>query len=353
MLLTDYSVHELPDISEGHSCPPGEPSLLDRALLARIESLEAENKMLHQIVNSRPQPPSFRLEHIAHDDSLIKFYTGFGSYDHLLTFYDFLGPSVNQLNYWGVKERTAERREMKLDPINQLFLSLVKLRLNLKERDLAQRFGVSVSTVSRYFITWISFLYSHLREIDWMPDPQQVKSTLPHIFRDKYATTYIIIDGSEIFLETSSDLQLQSSTWSNYKHHNTAKFLIGCTPNGAVSFVSSLHVGSISDVELTKESGLLQVLEGKNNISVMADRGFTIRDQLETIGVELNMPPFMEGRTQLSADEVLSGRKIASVRVHVERVIGRVKNFSILKDILCLLHCHGSLTRLCVYAAGW
>ena len=140
--------------------------------------------------------------------------------------------------------------------------------------------------------------------------------TLPHIFRDKYATTY--------------DLQLQSSTWSNYKHHNTAKFL-GCTPNGAVSFVSSLHVGSISDVELTKESGLLQVLEGKNNISVMA---FTIRDQLETIGVELNMPPFMEGRTQLSADEVLSGRKIASVHVHVERVIGRVKNFSILKDTL-------------------
>ena len=129
---------------------------------------------------------------------------------------------------------------MKLDPLNQLFLTLMKLQLNLKERDLGQRFGISVSTVSKYFITWVCFLYHHLREVDWMPDVDQVKATLPHAFKHRYPTTYIIVDGSEIFVETPNDLQLQSSTWSNYKHHNTAKFLIGCTPNGAVSFVSPL-----------------------------------------------------------------------------------------------------------------
>ena len=92
--------------------------------------------------------------------------------------------------------------------------------------------------------------------------------TLPHAFKDKY---HIIIDASKLFLETPSDLVLQSSTWSNYKQHNTAKYLVGVTPNGAITFVSPVFVGSISDPELTRCSGLLSVLEGKRSISVMAE----------------------------------------------------------------------------------
>jgi len=78
-----------------------------------------------------------------------------------------------------------------------------------------------------------------------MPSVQQVLGTLPHSFREKYPTTYSKIDGSEIFLETPNDLHMQSSTWSQYKHHNTAKFLIACTPNGAILYVSPLYVGLI------------------------------------------------------------------------------------------------------------
>lgn len=88
----------------------------------------------------------------------------------------------------------------------------------------------------------------------------QVISTLPHSFKNLYPNTFAIIDGTEIFMETPSDLCMQSSTWSQYKHHNTAKFLVACTPNGAVSFVSPVFVGSISDIELTRESGFLTTL---------------------------------------------------------------------------------------------
>ena len=95
-----------------------------------------------------------------------------------------------------------------------------------------------------------------------------------------------------------------------------------------------LYVGSISDVELTRVSGFLTKLENKPGISVMADRGFTIKDLLSKLGVELNIPPFLEGRQQLPAEEVQKGRKIASLRIHVERCIGRIKNFAILKGTL-------------------
>ena len=155
-------------------------------------------------------------------------------------------------------------------------------------------------------------------------------STLPCAFQEKYPTIFSIIDGSEIFIETPSDLFMQSSTWSNFKHHNTAKFLIGCTPNGAISFVSQLYVGSISDKELTRVSGYLQTLDGKSGVSVMAD-GVTVRDMLAEKGVELNIPPFIEGRKQLPASEVQCGRNIASLHIHVERAIGRIKNYAILK----------------------
>ena len=100
---------------------------------------------------------------------------------------------------------------------------------------------------------------------------------------------------------------------------------MACTPNGAISFVSPVHVGSISDTELTRVSGFIESLQGKSGVSVMADRGFTIKDQLSQFGITLNIPPFMEGRAQLPASEVKTGRKIASLRIHIERAIGRIK----------------------------
>ena len=154
------------------------------------------------------------------------------------------------------------------------------------------------------------------------------------LFKKNYPSTYIILDASEIIIDTPSDLQIQSSTWSNYKHHNTFKFLVGCTPNGALSFISALYMGSISDIKLTRVSGVVEKLRGKEGISVMAYCGFTIQDQLSLIDVNLNIPPFLEGRTKLPAKEVLEGRKIASVRVHVERAISRIKCFHILKGTL-------------------
>ena len=138
------------------------------------------------------------------------------------------------------------------------------------------------------------------------------------------------MDASETFIETPSDLQIQSSTRSNYKHHNTFKFLVGCPPNGAINFVSAFYMGSISDMELTHVSGVIEKLRRKQGISFMADRGFTIQDQLDLIDVNLNIPPFLEGCGKLPAKEVLEGHKIASVRVHMERAINKIKCFNIL-----------------------
>ena len=46
----------------------------------------------------------------------------------------------------------------KLSQVNELFLTLVRLRLNLKEHDLARHFDIFPSSISRVFITWIVML---------------------------------------------------------------------------------------------------------------------------------------------------------------------------------------------------
>ena len=367
-LETDYYVHELPSDSGDGECDTGsasasllkEPSddtaevTVRTALLARIEVLEAENHSLRSNVASPQQ--HFRIEQIEHDDSLIRFYTGFPSYRVFAEFYEFLGPVVNELNYWGTKGRSRKRRSsFKLDPKNQFFLTLIRLRLNLKVQDLAVRFGISKTSVSRYVTTWICFLYHELKEIPWMPSVDQVMSTMPHSFKDKFPLTFAIIDASEIFIQTPSDLQMQSSTWSQYKHHNTAKFLVACTPNGAISFVSQVFVGSISDIELTRASGFLTTLEDKPGISIMADRGFTIKDMLKRLNIELNLPPFLEGKRQLPYEQVQEGRKIASLRIHVERAIGRLKNFAILKETIpiTLSRLTNQIVHVCAFLSNF
>ena len=107
------------------------------------------------------------------------------------------------------------------------FLMFVRLRLGLFERDLADRFGVSVSTVSRICITWINFLYLKLKEIPMWPKKELVVSCMPTCFKQIYPTTRVIIDATEIPIETpslpeeevaSADLELnieEDQVWIN------------------------------------------------------------------------------------------------------------------------------------------
>ncbi len=309
--------------------------VVNSALASQLESITVEKKTLEDELKITKNT-LFRIENIAHDDHLVSLYTGFISYEVFLAFYAFLGPATDNLQYWGSHGKGIRKRKKKLDPPNQLFLALVKLKLDPPLRDLAHRFQISQPTVSRYFITWVCFLYKHFSEINWFPSKHQILSTLPSGFREKYPTTIVIIDASELFIETPSDMMLQSTSWSSYKHHNTLKFLVGCTPNGAISYISPAYLGSVSDPTLTKQCGFLSKLEGMAGMSVMADRGFTIKEELSKLGLTLNLPPFMEGRGQLPAAEVQRGRSISSLRIHVERAIGRIKSFKVMRGVFPL-----------------
>ena len=120
-----------------------------------------------------------------------------------------------------------------------------------------------------------------------------------------------------------SDLKARAQTWSNFKQHNTVKILIVITPQGSISFVSKAWGGCVSDKYITEHSGILQKLLPGD--LVLADRGFTIQDSVGFYCAEVKIPPFMKGKKQLSCREVDWPREISHVQIHVEQVIGVLK----------------------------
>ena len=151
----------------------------------------------------------------------------------------------------------------------------------------------------------------------------------------------IIIDCFEIFIERPSNLLARAQTWSQYKHHNTAKYLIGITPQGAISFLSKGYGGRTTDKYLTEDCGLLNnLLPGD---IVLADRGFNIQESVGLHCAEVKIPAFTRGKKQLSPLEIEQKRKIAHSRIEVERVIGLVRNkYTILRSTIPIdyLHCN-------------
>ena len=178
-----------------------------------------------------------------------------------------------------------------------------------------------------------------------MGHKEQIKLSMPHCFKDTYPDTRCIIDCTELFTQVPSSVAIQSALYSTYKHHVTYKGLIGIAPSGAVTFVSQLYPRSLSDKEIVCRSGFLNPSFWTNGDSVMADRGFTIEENLKELNVTLNIPAFLEGRDQLSVEEVVESQSIAAVRIHVEWFITRVKKFTIIKQEVPLT-LHGSVNQI-------
>ena len=105
-------------------------------------------------------------------------------------------------------------------------------------------------------------------------------------------------------------MRAQSQIWSEYTHHKTLKALIGISPNGAITVVSTLWSGH---KEITQKCGVLALMEPGSNI--LASRVFDIHDLLPP-RLSLNIPPLKGTQDQLTPVEAEEAAYIASVRIH-------------------------------------
>lgn len=209
---------------------------------------------------------------------------------------------------------------------------LNNIRLGLLEEDLADRFSISVSYVSRIFTTWVKVLRKFLGEHVFNPPKEVVRANLPPppFKTPRYSCVRHIIDCSEVFIEMPQSMTVSNQCWSDYKHKFTAKFLVSITPAGMINSVSNCRGGRASDKYITINSGFFHLIEPHD--SVMADKGFSsLIEALTLHHANLLVPPGKHGIAQMTASYVQKTKEIAKRRIYVEQAIRHIKFFRLLK----------------------
>ncbi|XP_039527349.1 uncharacterized protein LOC120479133 [Pimephales promelas] len=269
-----------------------------------LVALEVENEML------RAENEQLKKHIFSFSPERVQYFTGLPDVATVL----FLESLLSKFELQYHSDWTVQMMPL----VDQLLLTLMKLRLNCGHIDLATRFNCSTATVTDIFTSIISALYEILYVgllENNIPSTTKNQTSLPDCFQP-FPNCRIVLDCTEVAV-------------SDTEYKSQYKALIGVAPNGCITFASDLYGGSASDKAITADCGLLQHLHPGD--MVMADKGFTIQDILPE-GVSLNIPSFLvDGR--FTQEEVNNNRLISKARMHVERSIQRLKLFHILDQI--------------------
>ncbi|XP_029973075.1 uncharacterized protein LOC115406934 [Salarias fasciatus] len=285
---------------------PEIPRTSAHTLRASVVVLEIENEMLRHENEAlkkqlEKQTQSFSFSQISSCPEKVQHFTGLPDAETVL----FLEALLSRFE---LKYHCDWIPSMPL--VDQLLLTLMKLRINPGRIDLATRFNCSKATVTNVFITVVCALYDVLYVgmlENNIPSLTKNETSLPDCFRN-FPNCRIVLDCTEVA---------------------TYKTLVGVAPNGVITFVSDLYGGSTSDKAITEDCKVLQHLEPGD--MVMAGKGFTVQDILPE-GVSLITPSFVV-HGQFTEEEMNKNRLISCARIRVERAIQRLKSFRILNVI--------------------
>ncbi|CAH0721280.1 unnamed protein product, partial [Brenthis ino] len=206
-------------------------------------------------------------------------------------------------------------------PTIDILITLKKIKLNESFSILALQFGYTQSKISRIFSKSIPLLSEKMKELIVWPTPTEISENLPTYFRARHSNVVSIIDFLEIQIEKPTNAVNQSQ----YEKRNTLKYLISCTPDGLINFVSVGYSGGATSIMIVEKSGFLESLPPKT--AVMADRSFKdISYLLRKKDCTLKRLPSKSPSTKNI--KLLKG--IAALRIHIERIMDRLREFHML-----------------------
>lgn len=129
---------------------------------------------------------------------------------------------------------------------------------------------------------------------------------------------------------TTNFKTISFQTYSTYKSSNALKKL----ESGSISYISPSFGGCASDRYITEQCQISDKFHP--GMIALVDRGFNVQDIFLSRQVRVVFPPFKGKATQFSKEQVFCSKDIAKARIHIERAIGRIKEFDLLKNELPL-----------------
>ena len=175
----------------------------------------------------------------------MSYYTGLARFNTLFTLFNLVKSEIKGGN--------------KLPSFEKFILCLMRLRLGMSVIDLADRFQISKATAADTYLQILNIFLIKLTTLVIWPERPELQMFMPMTFRSKFGCKItVIIDYFELFINRPSNLSASALTWSTYKSHNTAKFLIGITPQGTICFISKRWGSRMSDQFITDNSNFLK-----------------------------------------------------------------------------------------------
>ena len=261
------------------------------------ENLTLQNKLkelemgLEELKNTTTRASAtYDINKISHSDDLILLHTGLKSYPLFTWIFNLVKPKLPHIQYYrGVSSQNMKSYQVRktqrpgpkrlLNPENELPVVLMKLKLSLSEQFLGHLFDTCTSLISQVLSTWLPLLAAELKPLLYWPKQEELSLYYPDCFK-KYSNVRAIIDCTEVPIQSPSLAKANSQVYSSYKGRRTAKVLVACTPAGSISFVSKAAGGSMSDKELVKRSGIVDLLSPGDTL--LADRGLIFKSSFFT-----------------------------------------------------------------------
>jgi len=230
-------------------------------------------------------------------------------------------------------------------------MTMVWLRLYLTCEAVGVLFGVDKSTVSRHTSPILRILRDLGADtLGWPEEAQDLVGTdgappdsssgaapcEPHdsdpspAIEPNETDMVAIIDATEQRIERSHDYATQKAHYSGKKKAHTRKTQLIVNQQGRIRDVSQSVPGSLHDINLFRQSGVLERLPVE--ISAMADSGYQgIQDDMPERSVAL---PYRASRGHpLTPEQKLHNHDISSIRIVVENTIAALKHFRSLTDV--------------------
>ncbi|CAG2190183.1 unnamed protein product [Mytilus edulis] len=163
-----------------------------------IDNLREEKATLtkeNQDLNTQLQQSRLSASAIDSNPSRSTFYTGI-SYDIFVTIFTFLSQFLTRTN---LSDKFPHR--------DQLFITLVKLRMDLPFEFIALQCGQANSTVNNVFWRWIDLMHAKLGFLVHWPDRETMQRTFAFLyFKSKFPRLTSIVDCFEIFIDRPKNL---------------------------------------------------------------------------------------------------------------------------------------------------
>ena len=206
-----------------------------------------------------------------------------------------------------------------------LLVTMNFFKENLSMDSLAANWSMTRTSCHKIIERTQIALFQILDEVSWNRNeawhPEEVVSPQGHPF---YGVTFSI-DGIECGIAKPFDDNEENVWYSDKAGQHTVKYEL-CThvSSGRIMWISGGIPGSVHDYALLQSSGLLEKIpDGQRGF---ADKGYSGAppDKL------LVMLKKIRGQPYLDFDEYVFNKAVSALRIEIERVNGRLKNFGVL-----------------------